>query len=204
MWPFRKHYCLEFVSKRVLDRVSVTPTLMLHAMKNTIYIFLMSVFFSCPGFSETRWEAYLAQPTPENASYVEKIEYSPEAIPDQNEYWAPDLDILRNQIQGGDKESFRLAFRLIQKSDGGLLEDLIVILSHTIRARPEFFLKEMSKLNPQRELLKMILLMPGLEYADRNDAKRYEINMRRKAISEISDPTLKNFQETCLALLKYN
>jgi hypothetical protein len=132
-------------------------------MKKLIYITFIILILAGPVFAETPWEAYLALPTPENASKVVGIEYTPGAIPENYGYWAPDLDILRNQVIGGDKESFKLTYRIIKKSDGGLLEDLIVILSHTIRARPEFFLREMSELNPEHSLLGSILLMPGLD-----------------------------------------
>jgi hypothetical protein len=171
-------------------------------MKELISIIFLGLISTSPAFAKTPWEGYLELPTPENASEVMKIEYTPGSIPESYGYWAPDLNILRNQVMGGDKESFRLTLRLIQESDGWLPEDLIVILDHTIRARPEFFLREMSELNPDRNVLKSILLMQGLEYVDRRDAQRYEIDMRRKALSKVSDISLKNYRDICLELMK--
>lgn len=171
-------------------------------MTEKIYIILVLFLLSCPAFADTPWEDYMALPTLENAAKVTKIEYTKGAIPENYGYWAPDLDILRNQVLGCDKEAFRLTFRLIQKSDGGLLESLIVILSHTIRPHPKFFLEEMSALNPRRAILKSIFLMPGLEYVDRMDAQQYEIKMREKALATISDKKLNAFRAICLEIMK--
>ena len=113
-----------------------------------------------------------------------------------------DLDVLRNQVLGGDSEAFRLTYRLLQKADGGLLEDLIVILSHTIRARPAFFLSELSALQPTSGTLKNILLMTGLEYVDQPEAQRYELKMRIKAIEAVKTEMLKSFRDRCLEILR--
>lgn len=181
------------------DRAPVN--LPLHAMTKYIHTILVVLFISIPAFAETHWEEYLSHPTPDNAAKVVKIEYSPDAIPKNKGYWAPDLDILRNQVMGGDAEALKLTYRLIQKSDGGLSEALTVILSHTIRSRPEFFLKEMERLKPERLILKSIILMPGLEYVDRIDARQYEIEMRKKALSSISSKDTIIFRDTCLKIL---
>jgi hypothetical protein len=62
--------------------------------------------------------------------------------------------------------------------------------------------REMSELNPEHSLLGSILLMPGLEYVDPIDARRYEIDMRRKALSAVSDMSLKKYRDICLELMK--
>lgn len=146
--------------------------------------------------------SYLSNPTSKQASLVTLIAYTPGVIPEGYGYWAPDLDILRNQVQGGDSEAFRLTYRLIQKADGSLLEELIVILSHTVRVRPEFFLRELCGLKPSLGTLRSILLMPGLEYTDRPGAQRYELEMRAKAIEAVKTAKLKSFRDRCLVILK--
>jgi hypothetical protein len=170
-------------------------------MKISIIIFII-VLGTRFVFAETPWEAYLSLPTPENASRVTKIEYTPGAIPDKHGYWAPHLGILTNQILGGDRESFRLAYRLRQHADGGLLEELTMVLNRAIRARPEFFLEEMSALHPNHATLKTILLMPGLEYVDLPEAQQYEISMRRDALAAVKSTKLRQFRDTCLKILK--
>jgi hypothetical protein len=170
-------------------------------MKKYLFLIFILVIAGTEAIAKTPWESYLALPAPENASKVVVVEYTPGATPENHGYLESDLRILRNQVLGGDRESFRLAYRLIENSGGVLVEDLIVILSQTIRAHPEFFLKEMSELNPDRNTLKSILTMPGLEYTDRKYAKRYEIYMRRMALTGVSNISLKDFRDTCLDLI---
>jgi len=171
-------------------------------MKKSFLFILLLFIATTQASAKTPWESYLALPIPERASKVDAIEYTPGAIPDERGYWAPDLNILRNQVLAGDGASFRLAYRLVEKADGGLLEELIAILGHTIRVHPDFFLKEMSKLNPDQDLLRSILMTPGLEYVDRNYARRYELYMRRMALTDVSTLSLSEFRDSCLKLIE--
>lgn len=172
-----------------------------HAMKKHSFCILFLLITCTYASAKTPWESYLTLPIPERASRVVEIEYTPGTIPENHEYWEPDLSILRNQVLACDRESFRLTYRLIQNSNGGLLEALTAILAHTIRAHPEFFLKEMSELNPDHVVLKSILMFPGLEYTDRNYARRYELYMRRMALTDVSNLSLNNFRDVCLELI---
>ena len=175
---------------------------MLQDMKKLTYTILLFALLCSSAFAGTPWGNYLSLPNSGNATKVLNIEYTPGTIPENYGYRSPDLAILRNQVLAGDKEAIKLTYRLIQKSDGGLLEDLIAILSSTIRARPEFFLIEMSKINPNQDILKFILLKPGLEYVDRRDAQEYEIKMREKALLSVSNSNVKAFKDICLKLIK--
>jgi hypothetical protein len=167
------------------------------------YAFILALgLFSTAAYAGTPWETYLSLPTPENASKVTALQYSAKALPPNYGYWAPDLEIMKNQILGGDGESFRLAYRLLEKADGGLLEDLMAILGKSIRVQPELFLREMAVLKPKPNRLKGILMVPGLEYTDRPKAKRYEIEMRRKALMSVTDENMKAQQEQCLSLMQ--
>jgi hypothetical protein len=170
-------------------------------MIKPICIVLMVFLIVSNAFAGTAWEEYLSHPNPDNAAKVNKIEYTPGAIPKDYGYWAPDLNILLNQVMGGDEEAFKLTYRLILVSEGGLAEDLTVIISHTIRSHPEFFLKEMVGLRPQNAILKAILLMPGAEYVDRSEAQRYEIEMRKKALISVSNKSYIDFKDRCLKTL---
>ncbi len=159
-------------------------------------------FMSSTSWAETSWEAYLNHPTSENAIHVNKIEYTAGKIPQNYGYWDPDLNILRNQVLGGDAEAFRRAFRLFRNSDGGLREELNAVLSHSIRPHPQFFLAQISELQPSEIELRKILLMPGLEYVDRSQARTYELEMRRKALSSVSERKLLLLRDRCLNLMK--
>jgi len=149
--------------------------------------------------TQTPWEAYLSLPTPENAAKVLRIAYS---IGDEDEYRPADLDLLRIQVLAGDVEAFRLTYRLLVQADGGLLEELANILGRSIRSEPALFLREVASLRPDEKILEFILSSPGLEYVDRPEAQRYEIEMRRRALAGIKNAELTNIREHCLALMK--
>jgi hypothetical protein len=173
-------------------------------MKILFSVLFLTIFTACPALCMTTWETYLSNPTPELASKVSKVEYSKDSETGKQGYYAPDLEILRNQVLAGDSEAFRLVYRLLEKTDGGLLEDLTVIISHTIRARPDFFLKELSIQQPNTNVLKSILLMPGLEYTDRIEAQQYELKMRAKALEQVKTISLKSFRDKCVRIIRNN
>jgi hypothetical protein len=50
--------------------------------------------------------------------------------------------------------------------------------------------------------LESILLMPGLEYVDRRDAQRYELEKRLEAIKTVKAKTLKTFRDKCLVIIR--
>jgi hypothetical protein len=171
-------------------------------MKTKLLIAALTYLTIGTALAETPWETYLSLPTAGNASRVSAIKYSPGAIPSGYGYLASDLDILKIQVLAGDREAFRLTYRLILKSDGGPLGELIAILAHSIRPNPEFFLREMATLKPHPQGLKSILLMPGLEYVDRRNAQDYEIEMRRKALASVKNEDLRSIRDQCLKLMK--
>jgi hypothetical protein len=156
------------------------------------------------GPSPTKWEAYLAFPSPENAAQVSQIAYSPGAIPQGYGYDSEDLAILQTQVLAGDIEAFRLTYRLTRNASGALLEDLYDILAQSIRPQTTLFLREMARVGPPDTTLGDILLKPGLQYTDRPRARRYEIDMRRRAIHDLDDPDLQGIRARCLALISEN
>ena len=169
-------------------------------MKILLMIIALTV---CPFVNaKTPWESYLDVPSAENAKNVSSIEYTEGAIPKGYGYWAPDLEILKNQVIAGDRDAFRLTYKLMSESDGGLLEELVAILASSIRPQPEVFLREIGFLNPSEAILKGILSMPGLEYVDRINAQEYELLQRKKAISSVTAKDLAPVKEKCLLLLK--
>ena len=169
------------------------------------HLTLVAIFLLFPVSvnAETLWEKYLWLPTPENASKVEKIEYSEGSIPENYGYWYPDLLVMKNQILGGDKESFRLAFRIKQSTNGAaLIEHINDILGSVIRSNPELFLQEIKYINPSTYSLKSVLKMTGDEYVDRMEAVKYEWKMRAEALSTVTAPDLEATKQKCLELLE--
>ena len=171
-------------------------------MRITPGLVFMVLVSATAAADQTKWEAYLALPSPENASRVAGIEYSPGAIPAGAGYLGTDLEILRLQVVAGDSEAFRLTYRLRAKADGGLLEGLTAILAQAIRPQAEMFLREMTSLGPSPSVLESVLMMSGLEYVDRPAAQKYEITMREKAITMVQNPQVRLIQEQCIALMR--
>jgi hypothetical protein len=149
-------------------------------------------------FGATSWEQYLELPTPQNASRVTAIEYSPSRTPKGG--WNPgDLQLLQNQVLAEDPEAFRLAVRLYRNTDtGGLAEDLGILLGRAIRPHPTFFLREVAALKMPCSQLSWPLNAPGDEYADRPMAQTYEIAMRRKALGGVTSKDLRYVRDDCL------
>ncbi len=144
--------------------------------------------------AETEWEKYLANPTPQQAARVNKVEAS-----DKSDVGGDyELQILQNQVLAQDSQAFRLAYRLYQSSDGGLAEDLGALLARTIRAQPQFFLQQVQLLNVPCSKLKWVLNVPGLEYTDRPKAKHYEIEMRKEALRNVTASELAEVRDQCL------
>lgn len=69
-------------------------------------------------WAETEWEKYLANPTSEQAARVNKIEATDEGTKSGGDN---ELQILQNQVLAQDSQAFRLAYRLCQSADGGLM-----------------------------------------------------------------------------------
>jgi hypothetical protein len=163
---------------------------------------LLLLFGPCLGAADTLWEQYLALPSSENASRVMEIAYSPCAVEASHRYLAADLDILELQVTGGDREAFRLAYRLQQATPpGDLLEELTLILARALRPQPMMFLREMNSLLPESATLRSILMMPGPEYVDRPHAVEHELERRRDALRAVTEPELLALRERCLQLM---
>src|SRR5262245_63430521 len=88
----------------------------------------------------TPWEMYMESPTPAHAAQVAARTYRTDPSENAREM---DLGLLGVQVQAGDREAIRLAFRLLPRSDGSEAELLCVILGRLIRSQPELFLVEL-------------------------------------------------------------
>lgn len=162
-------------------------------MKSFAVLICLCSNFAAAG---TPWERYLDAPTSANASNVDEIAYS---TPKEFAYDSDELEILKLQVLAADPTAFTLAFRLYQKSDGGLAEELAAILASVIRPNPVFFLRQVAQLN--QPCSKFNLGVPGLEYVDRLEAQAYELRMRRNSIAGVADTGLDHVRAECMALL---
>jgi hypothetical protein len=143
-------------------------------------------------------------PNESNAKRVTEIAYTLSKGGISHNYDARDLEILGLQINSGDAAAIQLTFRLLNKSDGGLLEDLVAMLGHVIRAHPKLFLEQLALAQAHINTIESILLHAGLEYVDRPTANRYELEMRYKSILAVhsEDVKVRQLQNECLKILK--
>ena len=121
--------------------------------------------------ADTAWETYQLLPAPENAMVVESIEYTSGTEGAKLGYLFRDLDLLRIQVVAGDKEAFRLTYRLTAQADGALLEYLYIILGRAIRTQPRMFLAEVSSLGLSDRTLESVLYFRGETFVDRYAAQ---------------------------------
>ena len=161
---------------------------------------LLSCLISNPAHADTPWERYYRLPSAENAAQVSKLSYSSGTIPAGWGYDARHLDVLSVQVVAGDAEALRLALRFLPQADGGLLEDLEELIGRSIRPHPELFLAEVAR-STASGTLESILRMAGLVYTDLERAHYYELEMRRRAIAAVVDPSLAQERERCLSIL---
>ena len=160
------------------------------------FLVVLLCFWATTSTAATPWETYLDEPTPANASRVEAITYS---TPIQGGYDANDLEIIHLQVVAADEASFRLAYRLLRKSDGALAEERGAILAASIRPHPAFFLRQVVALKQSCSTFNADVA--GLEYVDRPKASAYELHMRRLALASVHDKPLISARDQCLALL---
>jgi len=170
-------------------------------MNNILATILFVLATPFAAIAATPWESYLAHPTPKAAGDVHEITYSPSANGMARDN-ALDLQVLALQVYAGDVEALRLTLRLASRSDGGLLEDLYAIAGHSIRAHPHIFLKSMVDEKLTQESIKWIVNMAGLEYVDRPDARRYELQQRAAALASVRDKRLSFVRAACLKALR--
>ncbi len=168
-------------------------------MRNALATLLL-LAGTAPLIAATPWEEYLALPSSANASRVTAMTYSPGKSP-AGGYATSDIRVLEDQVLSQDREAFHLLVRLYHSTEGGLAEDLGVLVGHSARVHPEFFLREVSALNRPCSELAWALNAPGEQYVDRPDARRYEIEARKDALQGVTTKALLRVRGECLATL---
>ena len=163
-----------------------------------VLFFCANCFASGAIFAATSWEAYVAEPSPENARSVTAIQYSK---PIRSEEVTTDMQLLAVQVYSADREAFRLTLRLIGSTNPGAdLEDLYEIAGRFLRQNPTAFLEGIATAGYSTHCPGASFV--GLQYVDREKAKAYEIKARRKALLSVNSKSLLAVRNSCLAQLK--
>ena len=172
-------------------------------LMRAVCFLLLSVLLASAAWPATPWERYLESPTPENASYAQKAEYTDKASRDHRLF--DDLELLEVQVISGDRAAVRLALRLSRDADGHYAETLDIMLGRLIRIKPTMFLREMkSHLDRDRNpyLLDGILLNYGEAYVDKLEAHHYETKKRIEALMSVTDASLSGIRDHCVSILR--
>jgi hypothetical protein len=151
----------------------------------------------------TPWENYVENPTPENASRVQKATYSGNIKEqERRERLYDDLWILEEQVIACDQEAVRLAFRLLQESDGHYAGTLCRMLGRLVRINPKLYLVECKRAKSfTPELFPGLLNFPDA-YIDRPIAHEYEREARIKALSKVKNLSLRKIRNEALEALQ--
>jgi hypothetical protein len=172
--------------------------------------------FATAASAQTPWEKYLDLPTPENARKVQSASYSDSSADHDRLY--EDLDLLEVQMDAGDREAVRLAFRLYSEADGHYAETLDIMLGRLVRINPTLFLEEVQYQHnaPRRRwgppglpprgldgVVSGLLGNYGFPYVDRMRAHVYETERRIAALDSVTDPDLRQLRDSCVEILQY-
>jgi len=111
------------------------------------------------------------------------------------------LGVLARQIFAGDRNAAKLGFALYDYSSGLLTMELDAIMADSIRFHPQLFLEEL-KAAPNGKRIKELgfpLRESRLNFSDnREEAHRYELEMRIKALETVTKAELSDLRDTCL------
>lgn len=174
-------------------------------MKLSIAVTALLIALTGPlivGSSSTPWEKYLENPTPQNASKVTKISYSPGV--DEGKQVFQDLALLEVQVISGDREAVRLGFRLLKAADGHLAETLDIMLGRLIRIGPRLFLEELKALGAEATGLATLVGNFGEPYLHREVAQTYEAEARISSLRRVQDPALTAVRDACIRALQHS
>lgn len=152
--------------------------------------------------SSTPWEEYLEYPTPQNASKVTKISYSPGV--DAAKQVFEDLALLEVQMISGDRAAVRLGFRLLKAADGHLAQTLDIMLGRLIRISPRLFLEELKASGAEATGLANLVGNFGEPYLDREIAQAYEAKVRIAALERVQDPGLTTVRDASVRALRHS
>jgi hypothetical protein len=154
----------------------------------------------CTAGDMSAWEAYIRNPTPDNAAHVKAISYGAEN--GRFEQQERDLMMLEVQVLSRDPAAVRLAFRLRLQADGHFGEMLDIMLGRLIRIDAPLFLREGKRAEAAIRRLDSLVGNFGPEYVDRPQAQAYEAAQRIAALRKVSDAGLKPVRDKCIASLE--
>jgi hypothetical protein len=112
--------------------------------------------------------------------------------------------VLRAEMMAGNKYATEAMFRLLNLSDGGPMTTIMIILGDLIRVNPRLFLETLMKYKDTLAIKRLgyPVYVVGPAYADRPEARHYELEMRKESLEAVREKEYENIQKECIKLLK--
>lgn len=160
------------------------------------------------------WHSFQQTPSSENAfKLYQSLPDNPDSA--RNVYLSQqkvlqsiyeDFKVLEYQVLTQDRNSVKVAFRLISLSDGDFTETICIVLGRLIKINPQMFLQELkTEIKTNRKLIKILSGLVsnlGEQYINSHDASLIELEARIKALQLIKDKNLLAIRDECIAVLK--
>ena len=155
------------------------------------------------------WDNYCSRPDPNNAGKVSKALADisnlkcPSEIEQDLEYIFSELSIPMLSIYYGDRPSIKIAFQLLQYSKDypDEAQDIKRTLNRTSKNYPGIFIEELKENAGIVGELSSFLNSFDAPYLKRRTLKQFEVNLRLKALSSITDPKLMTFKDQVRGIL---
>jgi hypothetical protein len=154
------------------------------------------------------YAAYCEFPSGENADGVIKLLPTAPAAPatyagdnqktQTLDFIYSNLAMLQRQVISRDPYAVKLAFSLKTIADGGLAEELDVVLGQLIRIDPTLFLRQLSQSRSGIIRLDSLVGNLGEIYVDNSKAQMLEVSRRIEALQQVSDPQLVTTRDKCI------
>lgn len=109
--------------------------------------------------------------------------------------------MLEKQVYASDPNAVKVAFRIINISDGYYTEITETALGNLIRINPRLFLQELNSHKNIRPIEDSAVTMVGEIFADRFKAQKLEIELRIRALETVKNDNLIEIRDQCIKIL---
>ena len=162
------------------------------------------------GKIEAAWLRYVEEPNRENAeSLCRLIPRQAKIAKGDHKTWVRivnliqgKLDVLEKQVSKGHKTSLKLAFHLLEISDGAFAEELIFIIGNSIKKHPRQFLRTLSQFPNRIEgTLNAFLSNSHPEFYGIPTVELSILKTRKKRLATVKDPNLQPLKQQCITAI---
>ncbi len=111
------------------------------------------------------------------------------------------FEVIGSQILAGHRNAVKVAFRLLNVSDGDFAESIDITLGRLVKSNPRMFLQELNSYRTPADDFGGILCNLGEDYVDSIAAQIVELKARIKSLQRVPDADLQPMRERCIGIL---